>query len=64
VPLSLVIALMGGGSWMTNLHSKTDANTVTLARTIDTQREFLTHIIQVKQELAEIKGELKRIKRY
>jgi len=63
VPISLVIALMGGGSWMTSINSKADANALTLNRTVDTQKELLMYVIEIKQDLAEIKGQLKRMNR-
>lgn len=58
VPISFVLVLMGGMGWMTRLDARV-ANVEQASQTIFKIAEDIGHI---RQEIAEIRGELKRIK--
>lgn len=61
IPLGVAIMVIGGGTaWLTSLHLATASNTAALAELKQSIPEKLENI---QRDIAEIKGELKRIKK-
>ena len=58
VPISFVLVLMGGMGWMTRLDARV-ANVEQASQTIFKIADDISHI---RQEIAEVRGELKRIR--
>lgn len=62
VPIGLaVVAIGGGAAWLTSMHSATARNLETTQRLEVKQDAYNADIQKIYQELAEIKGELKRL---
>jgi hypothetical protein len=59
VSISLVISLIGGIAWLTNLHADTSRNTEQIGRI----EEKLDSIEQIKLDVAIIKTELQLIRK-
>lgn len=63
VPLSLVITLVGGVSWLTTIHAQGQANAEVLVEVKNKQDKYEENLKAILNQLAEIKGELKRIRK-
>jgi len=56
IPLGTAVLVIGGGAyWLANIHLATASNTISL-------NDLNPKIEQIQKDIAEIKGELKRIK--
>lgn len=63
IPISLVIILIGGVVWLTSTHLKAESNLEAVQRIEAKQDRYIQGLNKIYSELAEIKGELKRIRR-
>ena len=63
IPLGFVITMCLGAVWLGNTYAKVIHNAKDI-ETVKTQHDtYNQHFIDIKSELGEIKGELKRIKK-
>ena len=58
-----IIVIGGTAGWLTTLHINTMHNAQTLAIIANEQKGYAESLYSIKQDISEIKGELKRIKR-
>ena len=62
IPLGLAISIGGGALWLGNTYALVSDNSRRIAELSQNQTAYNLHLIDIKSELAEIRGELKRIK--
>jgi len=61
LPISLVIVLIGGVLWLTDVHSVSREG-VSIAKSVETKQEkYNEEIKKVREDVAEIKGMLKQM---
>jgi hypothetical protein len=61
IPLGIAVLVIGGGAtWMTTIHLATASNSAAMTEIKTTIPKTLE---KIQEDIAEIKGELKRIKR-
>lgn len=61
IPLGIAVLVIGGGAtWLTTLHLATTSNATTLS---EMKKDIPEKLEQIQKDIAEIKGELRRIKR-
>ena len=64
VPLGMSVFIVGGAAfWLSSLQALAQVNKETLHHVINKQTAYNTCIMDIKSDIAEIKGELKRIRK-
>lgn len=64
IPLGFAIVVIGGGAiWLGNTYAKVTNNTAEIATIKSQHTSYNQHFLDIKAELGEIRGELKRIRK-
>ncbi len=63
IPIGVAVAVIGGGAfWLSTIYFKQESALASITEIKQTQSTYASDIVEIKEELKGIHGELKRIK--
>lgn len=58
VPISLVVSLIGGGGWLTKVHSTVEKNAEKIEELVEERKDSISILRDINKRLSRIEGKL------